>query len=93
MSTSEKPASDQNCAADKVEPIAPHRAARRSDNPDLLDALSGALKAPQMMSQDDVLLGGLAGDEERRRAADTTEPEPSETEADPRQLDLLAKSA
>ena len=92
MSTSQKTASDQEFAADKVEPIAPHRAARRSDNPDLLDALSGAMQAPQMMSQDDVLLGGLATDAPQRPAAET-DPAESETDADPRQLDLLAKSA
>ena len=92
MSTSQKAREQAEFAADKVEPIAPHRAARRSDNPDLLDALSGAMRAPQMMSQDDVLLGGLEGDA-RRNAADTAEPEAPETEADPRQLDLLAKSA
>jgi hypothetical protein len=92
VSTSQKPHGDQDAAADKIEPIAPHRAARRSDNPDLLDALSGAMQAPQMMTQDDVLLGGLAGDETRRApAADA--PEPADSEADPRQLDLLAKSA
>ena len=92
MSTSEKPASDQNCAAGKVEPIAPHRAARRSDNPDLLDALSGAMQAPQMMSQDDVLLGGLDSDHPHRPAA-AEETGEATAEADPRQLDLLAKSA
>jgi hypothetical protein len=82
---------DQEFAADKVEPIAPHRAARRTDSPDLLDALSGAMRAPQMMSQDDVLLGGLDGD--ARAAAPIEASEPAEPEADPRQLDLLAKSA
>ena len=92
MSTSQKPGGDQEFAAHKVEPIAPHRAARRNDSPDLLDALSGAMRAPQMMSQDDVLLGGLGPDAPRRPAADT-EPAESETDADPRQLDLLAKSA
>ena len=92
MSTNQTARDGQDFAADKVEPIAPHRAARRSDNPDLLDALSGAMHAPQMMTQDDVLLGGLSGDEPRRTPAAQT-PEPAETEADPRQLDLLAKSA
>jgi hypothetical protein len=91
VSTSQKPRDDADFAADKVEPIAPHRAARRADNPDLLDALSGAMHAPQMMSQDDVLLGGLSDEPRRTPAAET--PEPAETEADPRQLDLLAKSA
>ena len=92
MSTSQKPRGDQDFAADKVEPIAPHRAARRSDNPDLLDALSGAMHAPQMMSQDDVLLGGL-GDDRPQRPAVAQEAQEAENEPDPRQLDLLAKSA
>jgi hypothetical protein len=92
VSKSQKPGGDQDFAADKVEPIAPHRAAKRSDNPDLLDALSGAMRAPQMMSQDDVLLGGL-GSDDARRTAPAAEGETAETEADPRQLDLLPKSA
>jgi hypothetical protein len=91
VSTSQKHAGETQSAADKVEPIAPHRAARRTDSPDLLDALSGAMRAPQMMSQDDVLLGGLDGD--ARAAAPIEASEPAEPEADPRQLDLLAKSA
>jgi hypothetical protein len=45
------------------------------------------MRAPQMMSQDDVLLGGLGHDAPDRPAAE------SESDADPRQLDLLAKSA
>lgn len=92
MSQQDTPRGDQEFAADKVEPIAPHRAARRNDSPDLLDALSGAMRAPQMMSQDDVLLGGLNHDAPERPAAET-EPAERETDADPRQLDLLAKSA
>jgi hypothetical protein len=92
VSQQDTPRGDQEFAADKVEPIAPHRAARRNDSPDLLDALSGAMRAPQMMSQDDVLLGGLGPDGPEGPAADT-EPAASESDADPRQLDLLAKSA
>ena len=92
MSTSQKPRDDADFAADKVEPIAPHRAARRADNPDLLDALSGAMHAPQMMSQDDVLLGGLSDDRPQRPAV-AQEAQEAENEPDPRQLDLLAKSA
>ena len=92
MSTSQKPREQADLAGDKVEPIAPHRAARRSDNPDLLDALSSAMRAPQMMSQDDVLLGGLGHDRPQRPDA-AQEAQEAETEVDPRQLDLLAKSA
>ncbi|MBK1667223.1 hypothetical protein CKO28_04095 [Rhodovibrio sodomensis] len=92
MSESQKPRGDQDFVADKVEPIAPHRAAKRSDNAELLDALSGAMRAPQMMHQDDVLLGGL-GSDDGARTATAEHPEEAATEADPRQLDLLAKSA
>ncbi|MBK1695681.1 hypothetical protein [Rhodovibrio salinarum] len=91
MSTSQAPDRAAQAAADKVEPIAPHRAAKRTDAPDLLDALNGAMRAPQMMSQDDVLLGGLGADV--RPTESEMDREPVETEADPRQLDLLAKSA
>jgi hypothetical protein len=90
VSTNDTPRGETDPAADKVEPIAPHRAARRNDSPDLLDALSGAMRAPQMMSQDAVLLGGLGPDGPE---GPSTETEPAESEADPRQLDLLAKSA
>jgi hypothetical protein len=91
VSTSQTPRGATDSAADKVEPIAPYRAARRNDSPDLLDALSGAMRAPQMMSQDDVLLGGLGHDAPLPPAE--SEPAESQSEADPRQLDLLAKSA
>lgn len=75
----------------KIEKLEPHRAAKRAEAADPADALATALAAPQMASQDHVLLGAEAA---APQTGATPAGEPADAEAaDDRQLDLLPRSA